>query len=63
MNLCVAWWNDEALLWNMEAVSVVKIELHRKFEGEKPCCEGVKLEQILLDNLVNLLVSGGRVEW
>ena len=42
----------------MEAVSVVEIELHRKLEGEKPCLEGVKLEQIFSYNLVDLLVSG-----
>ena len=41
----------------------VEVELHKKLEGKKPCPSGVKLDQILSDNLVNLLVSGGRVGW
>ena len=41
----------------MKAVSTVKIELHRKLKGEEPCSEGMELEQVLLNNLVELLVS------
>ena len=36
----------------------VKIKLHRKLEGEEPCPEGMELEQVLSNNLVDLLVSG-----
>ena len=42
----------------MKAISAVKIELHKKLKGEEPCHEGMELEQVLLHNLVDLLVSG-----
>ena len=41
----------------------VEVKLHRKPGGKKPCPPGVKLDQILLDNLVNLLVNGGEMGW
>ena len=37
---------------------MVKIELLKKLEGEEPCSEGMELKQVLLNNLVDLLVSG-----
>ena len=40
---------------------MVEVELHRKLGGKKPCPPGVKLDQILSDNLVNLLVNGGAI--
>ena len=55
MNLCVAGGDDEALLRNLEAVPVVEVELHRKLGGKKSCSPGVKLDQVLSDNLVILL--------
>ena len=39
-------------------ISAVKIELHMKLKGEEPCLEGMELEQVLSDDLVDLLVSG-----
>ena len=44
-------------------MSAVEGELHRKLGGKKLCPLGVKLDQILSDNLVNLLVSEGRMGW
>ena len=43
-------------------MSAIEIELHRKLGG-KPSPPGMKLEQVLSDNLVDLLVSGGEGRW
>ena len=42
----------------------VKIKLHRKLKGEEPC-EGMELEEVLLNNLVDFMVGkcgGGDIE-
>ena len=42
---------------------MIEIELHRKLGVKKLSPPGVKLEQILSDDLVDLLVSGGEGRW
>ena len=42
---------------------MIEVELHRKLGVKKPCPPGVKLEQILSNDLVDLLVSGEEGRW
>ena len=42
----------------MEAMLAVKVQLQKKLGWEESCPEGVELEQVLSDDLVDLLVSG-----
>lgn len=42
---------------------MVEVELHRKLEGKKPRPPCVKLQEILVDNPVDHVVSRGRMGW
>ena len=42
----------------MQAMPAIKVELHMKLGWKEPYLEGVELEQVLSDDLVDLLVSG-----